>query len=53
MKTTHAVMLTTLVLSACGGCGRNGASAPVSSSPNLPLTLVADPVARLTVTGVV
>jgi DNA-binding beta-propeller fold protein YncE len=42
MKTTHAVMLTTLVLSACGGCGRNGASAPVSSSPNLPLTLVAD-----------
>jgi YVTN family beta-propeller protein len=35
-------MLTTLVLSACGGCGRNGASAPVSNSPNLPLTLVAD-----------
>jgi YVTN family beta-propeller protein len=30
------------ILSACGACGKNTASAPVSSSPNLPLALVAD-----------
>jgi YVTN family beta-propeller protein len=30
------------IVSACGACGRSPASAPVSSSPSFPLTLVAD-----------
>ncbi len=35
-------MIAALALSACGACGRNKASTPTSSSPELPLTLVSD-----------
>ena len=43
-KTTGPQLMgiATLALSACGGCARNDASTPVSSSPELPLTLVSD-----------
>ena len=42
MNPLGAVIFLALVPSACGACGRSAASAPVSSSPNLPLMLVAD-----------
>jgi YVTN family beta-propeller protein len=45
MKTPHLTVFLALALSACGACGRsggNGASTPVSSTPELPLTLVSD-----------
>ena len=38
----HSSVLVALTLSACGACDRNTPSAPQSSSPNLPLTLVRD-----------
>ncbi|HEX8795812.1 MAG TPA: hypothetical protein VF765_32905 [Polyangiaceae bacterium] len=45
MRASQATIASALVLSACGACGRNsgsGPSAPVSSVPELPLTLVSD-----------
>jgi YVTN family beta-propeller protein len=43
MNRTDATALAAVALSACGACGRNNGSAPAtSSSPNLPLALVAD-----------
>jgi DNA-binding beta-propeller fold protein YncE len=35
-------VVATSILSACGACGKNGASVPVSSSPSFPLSLVGD-----------
>jgi YVTN family beta-propeller protein len=42
MSRVGLAALAATILSACGACGKNGVSAPVSSSPNLPLALVAD-----------
>jgi YVTN family beta-propeller protein len=42
MRRASASAVGALILSGCSGCGRSTASAPVSTSPNLPLTLVAD-----------
>jgi YVTN family beta-propeller protein len=42
MSAFTTALLSTVAVSACAACGRSGASAPVSTSPNLPLTVVAD-----------
>lgn len=42
MNASHATVASALVLAACGACGRNRATTPVSTTPELPLTLVSD-----------
>ncbi len=42
MKNAAVAALGAIALSACNACGRSTASAPVSTSPDLPLALVAD-----------
>ncbi len=42
MKASPALFLSALALSACGACGNRGTTTPVSTIPELPLTLVSD-----------